>query len=397
MQNSISKQNDGKDASHLSKRKRRRKKTKSLYDQYFEDSAKKHLSTSCSDSDEVNSEIDWDFTVGMDINILLQQTIQNSIRSVCLEDYDGLSSFGDHELICFAASIKNNTSIVSLQIRYLNVSDVSLVSLCNALLNHPSLRALDLSGTRGGEATSSALCNLVCTNSSIIFVRVDDTIVNPKDNEIIQMATQYNAMICADPNSNPFQLGLLHKISFIEEKVQEYNQQLNARPWLLPEDGVKKNISDKSSLNSKKRVKLLTGRGMQFGAEVCTQFINGYCAYSSRCKYFHPEKTSALKNTTTINQNQSLIPDSHPSNSSIVLTTSSRHQSLQNRLKPPSFTLNHDSGSSRIKNNKLPSHNNTKKKESTVFTPAFFLLWTSCLSATICSIKCFSLYLWKDK
>ncbi|CCW61116.1 unnamed protein product [Phytomonas sp. EM1] len=252
MQNIGLKQNDGKDVSPLSKRKRRRKKSKSLYEQYFEDSAMKRVLASCSESDDANSEMDLDFTVGMDINILIQQTIQNTIQSVCLEDYDGFSSFGDHELICFAAAIKNNTSIVSLQIRYLDVSDISLVSLCNALLKHPSLRALDLSGTRGGEATSAALCNLVCTNSSIIFVRVDDTIVNSKDSEIIQMATQYNAMICADPNSNPFQLGLLHKISSIEEKEQKYNQQLNAKPWLLPEEDLPKNISDKSSSNTKK-------------------------------------------------------------------------------------------------------------------------------------------------
>ncbi|ORC85257.1 uncharacterized protein TM35_000361170 [Trypanosoma theileri] len=129
----------------------------------------------------------------MDINILIQQTVQNVVQSVSLEDYDGLSRFGDYELICFSAALKNNSSILSLQIRYLDVSDTSLVPLCRALEVHPCIRALDLSGTRGGNVSIKAVFRLVCRNPSILFVRLDDTMVCPQDAEDVVLSFIYTS------------------------------------------------------------------------------------------------------------------------------------------------------------------------------------------------------------
>ncbi|EPY26218.1 hypothetical protein STCU_00129 [Strigomonas culicis] len=314
------------------KKKKKKKKTKRLYDQYLADSGSE-ASVYSEEEEEDHGLACEEFTVGSDINILVQQTVQNMIQSVCLEDYDGLSVFGDHELRCFAAAVKHNSSIVSLQIRYLDVSDVSLVPLCEALKQHPSLRALDLSGTHGGEPTSKALRELVCNNPHIIFARLDDSICNARDIAIIEEACRYNALVCPDPNNNPFQLGLLRKISAMDEKVHKYNEQLQARPWLFQDPS-----QDQEQERKKKKVIIASGGTGKIGAEVCPQFVLGRCAYGSRCKFIHPERTSALRNAaaSSLHERSERMGDGISTN--FTTATTARHR-LQSRLRPSRFTF----------------------------------------------------------
>lgn len=317
------------------RKKSKKKKTRSLYHQYLADSG--NDSSCAEDSDPEDNAFEYEeYVVGMDINVLVQQTVQNIIQSVCLEDYDGLSQFGDHELICFAAAVKHNSSIVSLQIRYLDVSDVSLVPLCAALEKHPSLRALDLSGTRGGDATSRAVCRLVCQNPSVIFAQLDDTVVSPADAVIIQKATRYNAMVCAEVTNNPFHLGLLRNISSIEEKEAKFNEELHAKPWLLAEPPAEEGPQSK-----KKKKVTIVGGVTRIGAEVCAQYIAGRCLYGSRCKYFHPERTSALKNAVASNQHQraELLSKFDARSSVASAQSSATRPRLQSRLRPTRFTF----------------------------------------------------------
>ncbi|KEG06553.1 hypothetical protein DQ04_13371010 [Trypanosoma grayi] len=172
--------------------RKKKNKKKALYDQYLADSGSEYSSEVSEGPDgALNAYECEEFVPGMDINILIQQTVQNVVQSVSLEDYDGLSQFGDYDLICFSAAVKHNSSILSLQIRYLDVSDTSLVSLCRALEGHPSIRALDLSGTRGGNATIKAVFRLVCTNPNILFVRLDDTMVAPQDADEIRVTIAF--------------------------------------------------------------------------------------------------------------------------------------------------------------------------------------------------------------
>ncbi|CAJ1005717.1 putative Zinc finger C-x8-C-x5-C-x3-H type (and similar)/CCCH-type zinc finger containing protein [Leishmania naiffi] len=310
--------------------KRYWQKKKSLYDEYLADSG---------DSEEVGADEEQGETfeceqyyVNMDVNILIQQTVQNIVQSVCLEDPDGFATFGDHELICFAAAVKHNSSIMSLQIRYLDVSDVSLIPLCRALHEHPSIRALDLSGTRGGEGTSKALRQLVCTNSKIIFMRLEDTMVNPKDANVIEKATRYNSMACTDPNNNPFHLGLLRRISAMDEKEHKFHEQLHTRPWLLG--------NGSSSPKRFKKTVLSTAASSHIGGEICAQFIQGRCPYGSRCKYIHPERTVALKNVVASSlYNRSEQYGEGDLVSTVLSTTAGSRQRLQSRLRPPAFML----------------------------------------------------------
>lgn len=240
--------------------------------------------------------LDEEFTVGMDVDLLIGQTRQSLVRSVCLEDVDHATAFGDAELLRFVSVLKLNTSILSLQIRYLNVSDLSLVPLCHALQSHPTLRALDLSGTRGGRATSLALRELVCKNPNIVFVRVDNMYLDIRDAIVIEEGTQYNAMVCADPTSNPFHLSLLRKLSSIEEQAQKFDEELNAKPWLSALMGDGKPAQGEASgalfKKVKKPVSHVSGAA-DISADVCVQYMKGRCAYGSRCHYFHPERTAA--------------------------------------------------------------------------------------------------------
>ncbi|CAD2220092.1 hypothetical protein AGDE_11308 [Angomonas deanei] len=321
------------------KKKKKKNKTKGLYDLYLADSG----SDSPADvEDEENiTFLNEVYTVDMDINILINQTVQNIVQSVCLEGDDTFITFGDFELNCFVAAVKHNSSILSLQIRYLNVGDESLVPLCKALVHHPCIRALDLSGTQGSDATSRALRMLVCNNSNIIFARLDDSVCNARDREIIEKACKFNAFVCADPNSNPFQLGLLRKISAIEEKDHKLQEQLQARPWLLEDP---RNKDEDQQKKTKKKVTIVAKKG-NIGAEVCTQFVAGRCAYGSRCKYIHPERTVALKNAVASSQYnaENNISDTVSSAGySTFSTASSTRSRLQSRLRPTNFTYRPD-------------------------------------------------------
>lgn len=323
---------------------KRRKKPRRLYEQYLADSGSDNGSV-CSSIDTDGCTVDCEeFTVGMNINILIHQTVQNMIQSVCLEDYDGLSRFGDYELTCFAAAVKHNSSILSLQIRYLDASDISLVPLCEALQQHPCLRALDLSGTRGSEATSAALRNLVCSNPSIIFARIEDTIVSGKNGDIIQKAMRFNAMVCADPTNNPFQLGLLRKISSMEEEEHSFNKQLQAKPWLFEETqaAADSKVSDLGKRQGKRVAYAENTSRARIGTEVCAAYVQGRCPYGSRCKFFHPERTAALRNATSLAQHD-VFTESANSVFSANTAVATR-QRLQSRLRPSKFTFSPEIG-----------------------------------------------------
>ncbi|KAG5511168.1 hypothetical protein JKF63_07110 [Porcisia hertigi] len=310
--------------------KRQWQKKKSLYDEYLADSGDSEESGTDEEQEET-FECE-EYCVSMDVNILIQQTVQNIVQSVCLEDPDGFATFGDHELICFAAAVKHNSSILSLQIRYLDVSDVSLIPLCKALEQHPSIRALDLSGTRGGEGTSRALRQLACSNAKIIFMRLEDTIVNPKDLSIIEKAMRYNSMACPDPSNNPFHLGLLRRMSSMDEEEHKFQEQLQARPWLI---GL-------GLPNQKKAPKtvLSTAASSHIGGEICALFIQGRCPYGSRCKYIHPERTVALKNVVASSLHNRAEQCGDGVAPSIAFSTkSSSQRRLQSRLRPPAFML----------------------------------------------------------
>lgn len=332
---------DARNESQPVKKKKKKRVKRAVYEQYLADSGSDRSS-----DDEVAEDCSYEreeYSVGMDINILIQQTVQNLVQSVCLEDVDSLSDFGDHELVCFAAAVKHNTSILSLQIRDLNVSDVSLVPLCEALKIHPSIRALDLSGTQGGHATSRALRELVCANPNIIFMKLDETIASVHDADIIQEATQYNAMVCPDPNNNPFHLGLLRKISAMEQEEQRFHEQLQARPWLFGDESqlAVNETAEKGTNKKRKKVTVAPSATSRIGGDVCAQFIQGRCVYGSRCKYIHPDRTSALNNaiaSTQYERAEMLGGEDGRSSVFSAATSASRHR-LQSRLRPSRFTF----------------------------------------------------------
>lgn len=372
-----------------------------LYEQYLADSGS---SSNDEDSQEAFVEMSLfneNFTVGMDINILIRQTLHNIIQSVCLDGSGGRSfCFEDTQLMCFAAAVKNNSSILSIQIKFVDVTDHSLVPLCEALHNHPTLRALDICGTQGSFGTSRALRNLVCNNSNIIFAKIEETVLSPFDAELINEAIQYNAMVCPDPTSNPFHLGLLRKFSELEEEERKYTQKLEPQPWMFSSLGEKGKTNEDTYtsfdhptfpnddkervyIENRKKNKLKAWKNTtesKIGAEVCPHFLKGGCPYGSRCKFFHPEYSPALSNAVKMSlyeshqhdsvhdayqtEGKKTSPSASQETASVVWTTAGTSSNvagsrrLQSRLRPSHYTLN---------TNRL--HNPIMKEKSTAFVP----------------------------
>lgn len=242
------------------------------------------------------------FEIGMDINVLLNQVHQNILRSICLDDSeDATSAFTDGDLICLAASLRHNRSLMSLQLRYLPVTDVSLVPLCSALEQHPTLRALDLSGTKGTRKTGEALRRLVCVNTNILHVMHNDTMFQERDLLVMGEALQFNAMMCADPRSNPYDVKMISKVTEEERAKRLLDAQLSYNPWVQgpPPTSVLSGDAPQPLINKKvgkKNVAFETkdNDGSYLSQRVCGDYIKGACRYGSRCKYYHPPWTAAL-------------------------------------------------------------------------------------------------------
>jgi hypothetical protein len=250
------------------------------------------------------------FEIGMDINILLNQVHQNILRSICIDDTDNTGRFTDGDLICLAASLRHNRSLLSLQLRYLPVTDISLVPLCKSLEQHPTLRALDLSGTKGTRKTGEALRRLACVNTHLLHVMREDTMFQERDLAVMEEALQYNAMMCADPRSNPYDVKMISKVTEEERAKRLLDAQLNYNPWLHgpPPSSV---LADGSFRTDDVSARKKAGRkGVTFASataadddtadsflsqRVCGDYIRGACRYGSRCKYYHPPWTPALE------------------------------------------------------------------------------------------------------
>ncbi len=291
------------------------------------------------------------FEVGMDVNILVQQLLTNAIATLFLEDEDNTGRFGDHDLVCVASAIGHNTSLTSLQLRWLQVTDVSLVPLFNSLEKHPNIRSIDLCGTRGAEASSKALRRLVCRNSSILHVMTDDTRKTKwrmDDDEVIELATRHNALVCPGI-SNPYDKRVIASIIDKREEQQLLERQLALRrdnPFvphttviemeggysggslvagterrvislggtvISPPTPLSASLahplpSNKSSDARSKGKKSVQFSGVPQGgkdetaddeahrvatakAALCKDYMLGSCRFGSRCSYVHPDRT----------------------------------------------------------------------------------------------------------
>lgn len=400
----------GNSLSKKSKKKKSRKKQDSIrYQDYLADSGGSDYDTNF--EDEVHDDED-NFFVGMDFNILIHQTIRNINQSVCLEGSGGSELFGDNEMIAFAAAAKNNKSIVSIQIKYIDVTDVSLIPLCEALENHPTLRAFDICGTKGSIGTSKALAKLALSNPNIIFIGIDDSFILPSDSATISEAVQYNAMVCPDPSTNPFQLGLLRKFSEIEQKEKNFIKRLEPQAWMMrgaAETGDSSNLQDhkiddgaavtnKKKKNAKNDAWSHAGRSsnLQIGGEVCSDFIRGGCPYGSRCKYYHPEFTSALSNAIQVSLFESGRGVGNDGTTTVMTTAFTEASRLQSRLRPSHFTLklnkikkieeasNNSSGtvqSSKRKTNRRGSNHSTYPSMRTIYA-----IWMMTATVVTCSV-----------
>lgn len=411
------------------------KRRSTLYDQYLADSGCPCDHSNLKDEQMTEDFVSENFTLGMDINILLRQTLQNVIQSVCLDGSGGKNfCFDDAQLMCFAAAVKNNASILSIQIRYVDVSDVSLVPLCEALRDHATLRALEIHGTHAGYWTSKAARELVCCNSNILVVRIDESALTPADADLVNEAVQYNALACPDLTSNPFYLGLLRKLSRLEEREKSFVQKLEPQPWMTSfVGGSDTHLEDTSrafdlpnsssadknnNLENRKKKKSKVWENITksiIGAEVCPHFLRGACPYGSRCKFYHPQYTGSHSGGVNLSLYEShnhtygsksfqmntekgnWLDNADALSTAFGMIAGSTEDieamRLRSRLRPSQYTLKiHHLDNCRIKNSISPLSSNhcprTEGKKKNSFLGSFSRLVLTLCGATSCIMVC---------
>lgn len=320
------------------------------------------------------------YRIGDDITVLLNLVHQNVQRSLCIDSdgvdhpsdftfpvYQGSSStdqaqqqqqhrlavggigdlFGDAELICLAAALRHNTSLVSIQLRNLAaVTDVSLIPLCRALTSHPTMRAVDLTGTRAGRDVrtakqrkdlSRALRDLCCQNANILHLIVDDCLLLDEDRTTVEEAVQYNAFMCSDPSMNPFDLNMIRTLSTQKRETALLEAQLAFNPvsmglppgalplQVLPESHGFQDVTKRTEQEAMRQKKNAKKKHVQFqttdrGAtaassiaaaatigtgdllqhKVCADYVAGKCRYGSRCRYEHPSRSIAMQQVSNL-------------------------------------------------------------------------------------------------
>lgn len=235
------------------------------------------------------------FEVGMSVGVLIRELHENTLQYLSVSDPDNLGLFTDNDVILLSGALKTNSSVRSVQLRQLPVGDASLPHLCYVLQSHPSLRALDFSQTRAADGTGRALRQLLATNSNVVHVMLEGCPVHCADLDNIEMACQYNTLLCADPRFNPFESAVIKEASALKDEKEKLEKQLAYNPFVepLPASAL---LWTKTS-RKKKHQQQGSGDALvpkALGREVCGQYmLYGSCRFGSRCKHFHPQRTAS--------------------------------------------------------------------------------------------------------
>ena len=130
------------------------------------------------------------YHVGMDLTILLDEVLNNMIRSLMI--YDTFSgNFTDYELQCLCTVIKYNKSLIAINMNGVDIGDGAVGILCDNLISS-NVQYMDFTNTPLDDDAGRSLLALVHNNHSLRTIIVDDTLISEEIMDDIDLACVFN-------------------------------------------------------------------------------------------------------------------------------------------------------------------------------------------------------------
>jgi hypothetical protein len=143
------------------------------------------------------------YHVGMDLWILLDEVVNNTIRAILI--YDTFSgSFTDFEVQALSTVMKYNKSVIAINMNGVEIGDASISLLCDSLI-HSNVQLMDFTNTPLDDDAGRSLLALCHLNHSIRTVVVDDTLISEDLLDDIDLACVYNEKTYPEPEVYPIE------------------------------------------------------------------------------------------------------------------------------------------------------------------------------------------------
>jgi len=144
------------------------------------------------------------YTCGEDITTLLDEVLNNSVRSVFIFD-DFQNSFTDVELYSLSLVLKYNVTLAAITLSGCDIGEEAVEMFCEALLR-TNVQYLDFTNTPIDDTVAKAIGSLVRLNPSVRTVVVDDTLLSEDMMDEIDAACQFNETNFGPPPIVPIDL-----------------------------------------------------------------------------------------------------------------------------------------------------------------------------------------------
>jgi hypothetical protein len=145
------------------------------------------------------------FRVGDDISVLLDEVLNNSVRSVHIFDqFSG--QFSDMEVYSLSLVFKYNYSVLALTISGCDIGDEAVSMLCEALV-HTNIQHVDFTNTPLDDEAGCSLAGLAHCNQNLRTVVIDDTLISEDLMDEIDVCCQYNESTNPNPPIQPIDPG----------------------------------------------------------------------------------------------------------------------------------------------------------------------------------------------
>ena len=141
------------------------------------------------------------YKVGDDISILLDEVLNNSVRSILIFDqFSG--QFSDMEVYSLSVVFKYNFSVLALTISGCDIGDEAVSMLCEALV-HTNVQYIDFTSTPLDDEAGRSLAGLAHCNQNLRTVVIDDTLISEELMDEVDVCCQFNESNNPNPQVTP--------------------------------------------------------------------------------------------------------------------------------------------------------------------------------------------------